>query len=124
MILDTNFLLIPSEFNVDIFSELKRIINENFDIFLYQSTFNELNNIIEKERNKYKKAAKIALMLIKQKNLKTLPNSLNLTVDEAIIENSIETDIVCTQDIELKKKLKQKKIRVITLKRKKYLDFV
>lgn len=123
IILDTNFLLIPSEFKVDIFSELNRIVNDNYELFVFQSTLQELDKIIRDEKTRYKKAAKLALLLIKQQNLKTLPNSPNLTADDAIVKNSLESDIICTQDMELKKRLKQKKIKIITLKRKKYLDF-
>ena len=70
IIFDTNFLLIPGSFKVDIFSEIKRIIDEPYELFIVDKTYDELNNIIENQKGKYKEYASIALKLVKQKKIK------------------------------------------------------
>ena len=68
IIIDTNFLMIPIQFRVDIFSEIDRICNFNYKLFIFEQSINELKNIIEKQTGKNKKAAQFALKLIKLKN--------------------------------------------------------
>ncbi len=125
IVLDTNFLMIPSQFKVDIFTEFKRLVNEPYELCTYQGVIDELSELA-KGKNKDAMHAKTALMMIKQKNLKSLPNSINETyADNLILEGVTSKDVVCTQDQALKRLLRHqhKGIRLITLKSKKYLDF-
>ncbi|MGV8087410.1 MAG: PIN domain-containing protein [Candidatus Woesearchaeota archaeon] len=125
VVLDTNFLMIPSQFKVDIFSEIKRLINEPYELYTYDAVVDELSKLA-KGQSRDSIHAKTALMMIKQKNLKSLPNSINETyADSLILDGVIDKDIICTQDQALKRLLKNryKSIRLITLKSKKYLDF-
>jgi uncharacterized protein len=125
VIFDTNFLMIPKQFKVDVFSEIKRLLNEPYELCIYQGTIDELLDLSKGSGNKAN-AAKLALKLIKQKNLKSLPNSINEKyADNLILEGVTNKDIVCTQDQALKRLLraKHKGIRLITLKSKKYLGF-
>ena len=57
IILDTNFLMIPGQFHVDIFSELGRICNFNYKLYIFEESINELRNIINNAKGKDKKAA-------------------------------------------------------------------
>jgi rRNA-processing protein FCF1 len=125
VVLDTNFLMIPSQFKVDIFAEIQRLMGEPYDLCAFQGVIDELLEL-SKGKNKDAIHAKIALKLIKQKNLKSLPNSINEKYADALILDGVTSkDIVCTQDQALKRLLrnKHKGIRLIALKSKKYLDF-
>ena len=121
MVLDTNFLMIPGQFKVDIFEEIKRLMIDPYEVGIYKETIDELNKIAA-ANTRDKMSAKIALKLIKQKNLKTLKNSSSETsyIDEIILNNVAEEDVVCTQDKALKRLLKTRYpgIRIITLNRK------
>ena len=64
IIIDTNFLLIPLKFKVDIFSEFNRISNFNYKLYIFEQSISELKNIIKKQSGKDKKAAQFALKLI------------------------------------------------------------
>ena len=121
ILLDTNFLLIPAQFKVDIFLEIERITGDSYKICILEQTIDELNSIIEKQSGKNKDAAKLALQLIKQKDLNTIKNSQKGIVDDIILDIVDNSYIVATQDKELKNKLKDKKIKIITLRAKKYL---
>jgi uncharacterized protein len=125
IVLDTNFLMIPIQFKVDVFTEIKRLMTEPYELCVYQGTIDELL-VLSKNNGKIAMNAKATLKLIKQKNLKSLPNSINETyADSLILDGVTNKDIVCTQDQALKRLLKNKHkgIRLITLKSKKYLDF-
>jgi len=125
IILDTNFLMIPLEFKVDIFSEIKRLMIEPYELFIFEATLDELVKL-SRGNSKAAAAAKATIKLIKQKNLKSLTNSNDEKyVDSLILEGSTSKDIVCTQDQALKRllKAKHKGIRLITLKSKKYLGY-
>ena len=123
IILDTNFLMIPLQFKVDIFSEFDRICNFNYRLCVYEQSFNELKNIIQNQAGKDKKAAHFALKLIKLKNIKVL-KSENKDVDFLILENFDENSIVATQDLILKRKLLEKGASIAILRQKKYLQLL
>jgi uncharacterized protein len=128
IILDTNFLLIPGQFKIDIFSNMHTLLNFPYELCIFRETLGELKKIADGNK-KDKTNAKIALELIKQKNLKSLENSSNeisTYLDEIILNNVSDQDIICTQDLALKRllKAKYKKIRIITLKSKKHIDFI
>lgn len=121
IILDTNFLLIPIEFKVDIFSEIERICNFKYELSIIDRTINELDAIIEYKKGKAKDAARIALQLIKRKRIKKIITKEHKDVDSIIVDVAAKDDIVATQDRVLKQKLKEKGITVMTLRQKKYI---
>ena len=116
IILDTNFLLIPALFNVDIFAEIDRIMFEKYYLFVIDKTIDELNKIIKdkKQKQKDKQAAKLGLMLIKAKKVKILKTKQGKADD---ILAKIKGYIIATQDINLKRRIKGKKI-VLRAKKK------
>jgi len=129
ILIDTNFLLIPCQFKVDIFSEINRICRFRYEICILKPTIRELENIIcsatQKQKAIHKTAAKIALSLIKNKNINILP-AKDTYLDQAILDlikadNARHKYIIATQDIELKKKLRAQAVGIITLRQKKYL---
>ena len=125
IILDTNFLFMPGELGIDIFTEIERLVNEPHELCVMDSTIHELENILrETARQKQGLNAKLALILIKQKNLKTIRGSSTKYADDSIIEYTAQNPktIVATQDGELKKKIKKIPARIITLRQKKYLE--
>jgi len=122
IILDTNFLLIPAQFNVDIFSEIERICDFPYQLCIIDKTLSELDSIIENQRQKYKNAAKLALKLLKSKAVKIIKTKKDKYVDDLIFNLAENTEIiVATQDKELKKRLKKP---IITLRQKKYLKIM
>ena len=123
IILDTNFLLIPLQFRVDIFSELNRICNFNYKIFIFEQTINELKNIMEKQKGADKKAAQFALKLVKLKNIGIIKSG-ETDVDKLILESASNDTITATQDVKLKKQLLEKGASVIILRQRKYLQLL
>ena len=120
ILLDTNFLMIPWQFHVDIFSELERICNFNYQLYLFEESITELRNIINAAKGKDKKAAQVGLKLIKLKNI-NIVKSEKKDVDSLILENANKYDYVATQDMPLKRELVKKGISLIILRSKKHL---
>lgn len=123
IIIDTNFLMIPYQFRIDIFSEFNRVCNFNYKLFIFEQSINELKNIIGKQSGKYRKAAQFALKLIKLKNI-ALIKSEQKNVDSLIIDSVKKDTIVATLDLRLKKELLKKGISVIMLRQKKYFQLI
>ncbi|GIU70178.1 MAG: hypothetical protein KatS3mg002_1414 [Candidatus Woesearchaeota archaeon] len=120
VILDTNFLMIPAQKKIDIFEEIKKILNTPYQLYIFTGTIEELKKI-SSGKGKESINARVTLQLIKQKNLKTLKDSIGeIHVDKVILDNVNDSDIVCTQDKALKRllKIKYPKIKIITLNRK------
>jgi len=119
IILDTNFILIPMMFNVDIFSEIERICIFDYELSIIDRSLDELKNIKTKE----KRFIKPTLELIKKKGIKIIKTKDGKNVDEIIIETAKEKKaVVATQDALLRKSLKKDKIPVIYMRQKKYLE--
>jgi uncharacterized protein len=122
IILDTNCLMIPGQYKVDIFSEIERIMEEPFELCIVEETLNELNRLVMSGSAKDKFAAKLALVLTIQKNLKRLPSSKGrVSADDEIVKASDDNTIVATQDLILRDRVREKGAKVIGLRQKKYL---
>lgn len=125
ILLDTNFLLIPYQFRVDIFTQIDRISTFQYKIFILDKTLEELKNIVEKQKGKNKDAAKIALKLIAIENIGIIKTKGNEKTDDIILELSSKKDfIVATQDKDLKRRLIHHNVKVIVLRQKKILAMV
>src|SRR3989338_2511204 len=85
IILDTNFLLIPVVFKVDIFEEIQRICFFQYELCIVECTIRELERLVETENQKDRMAAKVALSLIESKNIIKLPMEGYYYVDKSLI---------------------------------------
>ena len=121
IILDTNFLLIPGIFCVDIFSEIKRVCDFKYELCVIDRTINELEHIVISSKGKYKKAASLSLELIKKNRVKIIKTEKNMSVDDSIVLLSNKNCIVATQDKDLKRRLKKVRIPIITMRQKRYV---
>ncbi len=125
IILDTNFLMIPMQFKVDIFTEIERIMKEPYELCIVDKTIDELNKLKKTESGKDKLAASVALKLIEVKKIKHLKTEKNLNTDNLITELAKSPDfIVGTQDKALKRILEQNNVQLLVLRQKKYLKLV
>jgi hypothetical protein len=119
VILDTNFLTIPYQFNVDIFEEIDRVVEDKYELTTLDCVIDELKKL-KKSRGKKAAAARVGLVLIKEKNVKVIKTN-EKKVDNAIYKLADNNTIVATNDRDLIKKLKSKNIRILYLRSKKYV---
>jgi rRNA-processing protein FCF1 len=117
VIIDTNGLMIPGQFGVDIFSELKRL---GFDTYLVpRASVKELEKLYSEARGRDKAAAKIALSLLDRCTV----IEKNGFVDDIIMDMAAGKDVaVLTNDTELKKRLCSKGVTIVHLREKTHLS--
>jgi uncharacterized protein len=114
--------MIPYTIKVDIFEEFRRVCDFPFKLFILKLSLDELEKIIIQQKGKHKLAAKLAIEMLDQNNISIIEATKENNVDNTILKIAEEKGyFVATQDILLKKKLKEKKVPVIFLRQKKYL---
>ncbi len=113
VIIDTNGMMIPGQFGLDIFSELERL---GFDSYIVtRPSVRELEKIDAEGKGRDRKAARIALSLLDRCTI----IEKNGFADDVIVELAItEKAAVLTNDIELKKRLCSKGITTVYLRGK------
>ena len=124
VIIDTNFFLLPYQYKIDIFGELEHLLEVHHQYVISTKTIRELEELA-KNKGKKGAAAKLALKIIEinKARMEVIPSGM--FVDKWIAKHAVETGaMVCTNDKQLKNKLKENDIRVISLKGKKHLGFV
>ncbi len=119
VIIDTNALMIPVQFNVDIFEELRRL---GYDTPLVpEAVVNELNLLIKNLRGKDRTAAKVARSMADRCEI--IPGDGH--ADDIILEMAIIFNAsVLTNDIGLRKRLMEKDVTVICLRQRNRLEIV
>ena len=112
--------MIPFQFNVDIFDEFEKAL-PSYKLTTPKFVINELNNLKKKLKGKNRVAAEIAIKLANSSKIeiKDIPLKNNETVDEALLRIS---NVLATNDSELKKRAKEKGITVVFLRQKKYIS--
>ena len=111
IIIDTNIILYAIRYKIDIFAELERICHFPYKICIIDKALEEVKD-------------KAAIKLLNQKNVNIIKTSSSKNVDDLILEIADNNTIVLTQDKELKENLRKKKIALITIRQKKYLQNV
>lgn len=122
VILDANFLFIPSQFGVDIFEELSKLLNRRFEPILLSSTKKELEGLSESSP-KIRKQAQLGLKLAEKCSFVSVDKSADETYDDVIVR--VASDWGCavgTNDGELRKRLRKKGVAVIFLRQKRRFE--
>lgn len=136
IVLDTNFLLVPIQFKIDIFEQIKDIIPNTVKFIILQDIMSELSNIHKMEkRPKLKLEIKGSIdFLNKAMNEKPsdflnldVPNSRNLKIDDYLIEVMKEItaqkidSYLASNDKELRRKCRYHNIKNIFVRQRKIL---
>jgi rRNA-processing protein FCF1 len=124
LILDTNFLLTPFQFKVDVFTELDHIIEGPYQMVSSTQVLRELKKI-SRNTGRSGAAARFALKLLEANKERIKIIKSDKPVDDWVVEHSKEKKaIVATNDIKLKKRLKKYGIKVMGLRTKTKLGYV
>jgi rRNA-processing protein FCF1 len=117
-LLDTNFLLIPGKFRVDVFSELQGFGKP--ELFTLDLVVAELERLAS-SRGRDSKHARLALELIRKKGIHVL-EARGTDTDQELERLASEQDLaVCTQDRALQRRLRNEGILVIFLRQNSFL---
>ena len=119
VVIDTNFFMVPFQFNVDIITELENLL-PSYKLTTPSFVINELKGLKKNNKGKIRLNANLALMLANSSKVEIKDISLleNETVDDALLRVS---EVLATNDVELKNRAKDKGITVAYLRQKKYI---
>ena len=119
VVIDTNFFMVPFQFNVDIITELEKLL-PSYKLTTPSFVINELKGLKKNNKGKIRLNANLALKLANSSKVEIKDISLleNETVDDALLRVS---EVLATNDIELKKRAKAKGITIVYLRQKNYI---
>ncbi len=129
IILDANFILIPSQFGIDYFEEIRDIIPGKLAYIVFKSTLDELNwkKIRESKKVKYQKQLELGLKILRSHKFCEIPieRITGETVDDFLIKacqkllnNNFKVHLA-TNDSRLRSRAMKLGISVIYLRQKK-----
>ena len=122
VILDSNFLMIPFQFNLDVFHEIEYILQRKVDFIVPSLVKSELTGISTRGGEGAAEAS-LALQLASRCRVVEVALNPGETVDDAIVKASQKLGaVVATTDIELKKRLRDVNIPVVYLRDKSKLE--
>ncbi len=122
VIFDSNFLFVPSQFQLDIFEELVNLLNQRFDPILLSPTQEELQKLAKESSPKTRQQASLALKLAEKCRVIQVEKALKETHDDVIARVAEEWKCpVATNDRELRKRLRKLTVPVIFLRQRRHL---
>jgi rRNA-processing protein FCF1 len=123
IILDSNAFFVPLRFKIDIFEELKTLLNRNVEFILLPAIWRELKNFAEKGSPKIRKEASYALKMAEKCRLVALNEGFTGSPDDIIVQIADEWKWpVFTNDKELRKRLRDINVPVIYVRQKSRLE--
>jgi hypothetical protein len=123
VILDSNALFVPLQFKIDIFSDLQRLLNRNFELILLSPVKRELKALTEKGSPKMRKNASYALKLAEKCKYVEVGDLASALTDDIIVKVAKDwSSPVFTNDRQLRKRLKDISVPVIYVRQKSHLE--
>jgi hypothetical protein len=122
VILDSNFLMIPFQFHVDVFQEIEFLLQKKIDFIVPSLVKFELTSISARGGEGAPEAS-LALQLASRCRVVEVALDSGETTDDAIVKAAKKLGaVVATSDIELKKRLRDINIPVVYLRDKSKLE--
>lgn len=123
VILDSNFLFVPSQFQLDIFEELAKLLGQRFDPVILSLAYEELVKIAEGGTPKIRKQAALALVLAERCRIVPVDRRDAESNDDVIVRVAAEWRCpVATNDQMLRRRLREANVAVIYVRQKSRLE--
>jgi len=123
VILDSNALFVPLQFKIDVFNDLKRLLNRSFELILLSPVKRELEALAEKGSPKISKNASYALKLAEKCKYVEVDAPASALTDDVIVKIAKEWKaVVFTNDRQLKERLRDISVPVIYVRQKSRLE--
>lgn len=128
ILLDTNFLMIPGQFGVDIFAEIDRICEFEYELVIMEESGNELEHIRATQPRKDAQNASLALQLVKAKHINGIHSPVaESDVDDQIVatlEQNPQDYVLATSDKYLRERALKLGVPCIVMRGKKKLEMI
>ncbi len=123
IILDSNALFAPSKFKIDIFEETKRLLNRNVEFVLLSPVKRELELLAAKDSPQVRREAVYALQLAEKCRYVAVEAGQDEETDDIVVRVAKKWGSpVFTNDLQLKKRLRDISVPVIYVRQKSRLD--
>jgi rRNA-processing protein FCF1 len=123
VILDSNALFVPLQFKIDVFNDLKRLLNRSFELILLSPVKRELEALARKGSPKIRKNASYALKLAEKCRYVEVDFPASTLTDDVIVKIAEEwKSPVFTNDRQLKQRLRDISVPVIYVRQKSRLE--
>jgi uncharacterized protein len=123
VILDSNALFVPLELKLDIFVEVKRLLNRNVDFVLLSPVKRELELLATKNSPKICREAVYALKFAEKCKFVAVDEDEKLSTDDVIVNVAKAWNSpVFTNDRQLRRKLRDISVPVIYVRQKSRLE--
>jgi len=123
VLLDANALMMPAQFSIDLFDELRQLVGA-FEPLVLQSVLEELTGI-SSGRGRDAAAARFALGIAHQCTTVQVPEPAPDTVDEQVVHYAQENGcLVVTNDRHVRETLLSRGIGVISMRKQKRLELI
>jgi rRNA-processing protein FCF1 len=120
IICDTNFLLLPLRFGVDVFNEVDDVLNDIVEFYVSSKVLNEIKLLRHFANPRLDKELLFALKMAKQCTV--IEDDSDFLVDDSLIEIAKKHFMVLgTTDSGLRKKARAEGVKVIYLRQRRYL---
>ena len=123
ILIDANFLFLPLEFKIDIFSKLEEALQKKIEPILPAPVMHEIEKLSRSKSPKMRKKASFALELAKKCHVMSVELQKGEKVDDLLIRLAKSLNaIVATNDRYLRKKLRTINIPMVHLRQKSRLQ--
>ena len=122
VILDSNALFVPLEFKMDIFEELRQLLNRNAEVILLSPVKHELELLATGDSPKVRRQASFALHLAEKCKFVAVEDCGETTDDIIVRVAKNWNSPVFTNDRVLKRRLRDISVPVIYLRQKSRLE--
>jgi rRNA-processing protein FCF1 len=112
---DTNFLLIPIRFGVDILAETTEAVNDIVEFYVSSKVVEEIKLLISNAKPGLERELRFALNMANR--FKIIEDDSSLSVDDSLIQLAEKNNMILgTVDKELRKKAKKSGVKVVFLR--------
>lgn len=123
VILDSNALFVPLQFKIDVFNDLRRLLNRSLELILLSPVKQELEALTEKGSPKMRKNASYALKLAAKCKYVEVDAPASALTDDVILKIAEEWKAaVFTNDRQLRERLRDISVPVIYVRQKSRLE--
>jgi len=123
VILDANALMMPAQFQVDLFDELRRVVGA-FEPVVLSGVVHELTGL-SRSGGRDGAAAKCGLALIDRCSVVEFIDAKSVSVDEQLVEYAVQNDcLVVTNDRRVREALFARGIGAISMRGRKKLELL
>jgi len=123
VLLDTNALMMPAQFQIDLFDELRNLIG-SFEPVVLSAVLQELEGLT-RAKGRHGAAARVGLALAAQCTLAESGDLESESVDAKVIEYAAQTNcMVVTNDRRIRDALNARGISVISMRNQKKLEIM